>query len=210
MVILSCITMFADSTTKYNVCQWISGCLNFASTVYKVMWMLGCIYRIQHNGEITTGRVLHTGCNVKTADSQTVLLILNRTCTDGNVREEIFYISPVLRVKHFVCTGKTTLSDRTDVHFTHSNETFYHIRCFFRVWLGCDTFVTFACCTRFVCVNTRNDDQLIFDIFLDFCEAADIVANRIFIVRGTWSDDNKKTGILSGDDIGNHSITLLL
>ena len=68
--------------------------------------MLGSINGVEHNGKVTAGWIFHSGCNIKTADGKTVLLVFNRTCTDRNVGEQVFYISPVFRIKHFVCTGE--------------------------------------------------------------------------------------------------------
>ena len=55
-------------------------------------------------------------------------------------------------------------------------------------------------------VITRNDDQTVGNILLDFCEAADIITDSVLTVCGTRSDDNEKTVIFSGDNVGDHSI----
>ena len=92
------------------------------------------------------------------------------------------------------------------MHFTHGNQTFDHVRRFFRIRLGGDTLIALAGSTRLICINTRNDDQTVGNILLDFCEAADIITDSVLPVCGTRSDDNEKTVIFSGDNVGDHSI----
>ena len=55
-----------------------------------------------------------------------------------------------------------------------------------------DTFIAFSCGTGFVGVNPGNDNEAVRYLFLYFAQAADIVADRIFIVSGTWADDYQK------------------
>ena len=74
---------FVYCTTQNNVGEWVAGRVNFPSAMYKMMWMLCSVYRIQHNREVTTGRILHTASYIKTTDGQTMLLIFNRTGADG-------------------------------------------------------------------------------------------------------------------------------
>ena len=82
--------------------------------------------------DLDTGvRMAYYECGPK--DGKTVLLIFNRTCTDRNVGEQVFYISPVFRVKHFVCTGETAFFNGTDVHFAHGDQSLNHVRRFFRI-----------------------------------------------------------------------------
>ena len=156
VIILGGIAVLADCTAKNHVSQRISGCLHLVSAINEMMRMLCRVYRIEHNRKITTGRIFHSGSDIKTTDRQTMLLIFYRTCSDGNVGEKILDISPVFRVKHFIGTGKTAFFDCANVHFTHGDQTLDHIRSFFRIWLGSNTFVAFAGCTWFVGVNTRN------------------------------------------------------
>ncbi len=50
--------------------------------------------------------------------------------------------------------------------------------------------------------------SLIFDIFLDGSETADIIAYRIFVVCRTRSDDDKKTVVKTFDHIADLCVTL--
>ena len=51
----------------------------------KMMWVLCCINRIEHDRKITTCRVFHTACHIEAADGETMLLILNRTSTNCDI-----------------------------------------------------------------------------------------------------------------------------
>ena len=82
VVVRGRVAMFADCTAKYYVSKWVSCCLHFTSAVYEMMWMLCCIYRVKHNGEISTGRIFHSAGYVKTTGCKSVLLIFHRTGTD--------------------------------------------------------------------------------------------------------------------------------
>ena len=121
-----------------------------------------------------------------------MLLIFYGTCTYSDIRENVGKVTVVFRIKHFICTGETTFLDGVDVHLTDGNQTGKHIRSFFRIWLVNHTLVTFACCTWFICINSRNDQNFIFDFFLNFAETEKIVTYSIFVVRRTRSDDGKK------------------
>lgn len=59
-------------------------------------------------------------------------------------------------------------------------------------------------------VYTWDDDQLVFDIFLNGSETADIIAYRIFVVCRTRSDDDKKTVVKTFDHIADLCVTLFL
>lgn len=119
-----------------------------------------------------------------------MLLVFYRTCTDSNVGEQVVNVTPVFRIKHFVGRGQTTFFNGTDVQLTHCNQSGNHIRSFLRVRLGSNTFIAFAGCSWLIGVDTRDNNQTVFDIFCNFGQAADVVADRFFAVSGTRSDDN--------------------
>ena len=157
MVVGNSFSVFVYSTTKNGMCQLISSSFNFPSPVDKCMASLSCNNRVQHNTEVTTCRILHSRRNIHTADSETVLLILNRTCSYSNIGKKIGKVTPVLWVKHLVRTGKSALLNSADVHFTDGNKTGKHIRFFLRIWLVYHSFITLSGSTGFICINTRND-----------------------------------------------------
>ena len=98
MVVGNVGTMLVGSTTQHGVSQIISMGIYFPAGINKGMGMLCCIYGIQHYGEISAGWILHPCRYIKTADGQTVLLILYGTGADCHIGEDVGYITPVLRV----------------------------------------------------------------------------------------------------------------
>ena len=119
-----------------------------------------------------------------------MLLILYRTCTDCNIRENIRDIWPVLRIKHLVCCKQMCLGNRTQMHFTHCDDTIVKIRFLLRIRLMNNSFVALSCCTWLVGIDTRDDQDLIRYLILYLCETVYIITDRIFVICGTWSDDH--------------------
>ena len=170
MIVRDCLTMFVYSATKNSMGKRIAGCLYFPASVNKAVCTLSCNDGIQHNAVVTAGWVLHTSRNIHTADSQSVLLVLYRTCTYSNVGEQVRKVTVVLRVKHLISACKTALADSTHMHFTDSDQTCKKVWFFLRIRLMDHSLVSFTCCTRFVCVNTRDDENFVLDLFLYFAK----------------------------------------
>ena len=141
--------MLADSAAQNNMGQRISGGFHLIAPVNKMMRMLGGINGIQHNGEITTGRILHAGRDIHTADYQTMLLILNRAGTDGHIGENIVQISPVFRIKHLIGSRKAGRLYRMHMHFPKCNQSMQKIRFFLGIRLVKNSLIAFSGCTRF-------------------------------------------------------------
>ena len=192
MIVWHCLTMFIDRTTQNCMCERISICLHLPASVDETMRSLSCNNRIYHNTEITAGRIFHSGRDIHTADSQTMLLILNRTCTYCNVGKDVGEITVVLRIEHLICAGKSTFLDCMNMHFADSNQSCEHVRSFLRVRLMDHTLVSLTGSTRFIGVNTWNDQNFVFDLFLDLAETQKIVTDSIFIVSRAWTDDCEK------------------
>ena len=85
MVVGDIVAMFVDSTPQDGVCQLVAGRGDLPSSVYKGVWMLCGVYGVQHDRQISAGRIFHAGRNIKAADGQAVLLIFYRTGTDGYI-----------------------------------------------------------------------------------------------------------------------------
>ena len=209
MVVRDGNTAFVYCTTQNDMGERVTGCVNFPSAVYKMMRMLCSVYRVQHNRKVTTGRIFHTAGNIKTADGQTMLLILNRTCTDGYIGEQIIDVIPVFRVKHLICCRQTGFFDSAQMQFTNSDQSCNHIRFCLRIRLCGNSFVSFTGSTWFVCIDTWNDDQFVFGLLIDFGKSVDVIHNRFFLVSGAGSDDNKEFVGFPAQNTGNLRITLL-
>ena len=85
VIVRNIVSMFASSTTEDDMRIWITRGFYFVATMYEVVRLLCSIYRVEHYREITTSRVFHAGCYVKSAYSKTMLLIFNGTSTDCNI-----------------------------------------------------------------------------------------------------------------------------
>ena len=208
VIVRKYLSVLVDSTAEYGVSKGVAGGVDIPSSVNKGVSMLSSNNRVEHYGHITAGRVLHTCRYVKTADGHTMLLILYGTGTDCHIRKQICQIPPVFRIEHLICCGKSGLLNVADVKFTDGNETFQKVRCCFRVRLMNHSLVSFTGRSRLVGVDTRNDDTFVFDLLLNRNQAVQIIHNSCLVVSGTWSDDNQKTVVFSGDNIGDFFISL--
>ena len=86
MIVRHISSEFVHITTQNRMCVRIAGRFHFPSTIQEHMTMLCGDDRIHHDRNISAGRVLHTCRDANAAGGQTVLLVFDRTGTDGNVR----------------------------------------------------------------------------------------------------------------------------
>ena len=106
MVVRLALTVLVHCTAEDCVSVRIAIRVNLPAAENEGMTMLRGHDGVQHNRIITTGGILHAGADIHTADSQTVLLIFHRTGTDCHIGEQIGKIAVVLRIKHFIGSGK--------------------------------------------------------------------------------------------------------
>ena len=132
---------------------------------------------VQHNGQVAAGRIFHTCGNVKAADHNAVLLVFNGSGADGHIGENVRYIAPVFRIKHFICGGEIGFLNGMDQHFSHGDQTCKKICSLFRIGLVNDALVTVAGGSRFVGVDPGDQDQLVPYFFIDLGKAGNIVAD---------------------------------
>ena len=103
------------------------------------------------------------------------------------------YLEPVsythLRIQHFVCRSQISLFYYTHMHFTHGDQAVQQVRLSFRVRLMNDTFVAFTCGTRFVGIDTRDDDQFVGYFVGNLCQTVIVLQNSVFVVCGARSYD---------------------
>ena len=208
MIVGNGVSVFVDSTSKNGVSQRVSGSLHFPVPVNKVLFYLCSYHGVQHNGEISTGRILHAGRDIHTADYQTVLLILNRAGSNGHIGENIVQISPVFRIKHLIGSRKSGRLYRMHMHFTKRDQSMQKIRFFLGIRLMKNSLIAFSGCTRFVGIDPGNQNQFICNFFLHTCKTFNIFTDRFFIICGTWTDNNNKFVGFSGENFTDHSIPL--
>ena len=202
------ISVFVGRTAENGVCQRVSACLYFPGTVNKGVGALCGDDGVNHNGKVTAGRVFHAGRNVDAGNGQAVLLIFYGTCADSNVGENIGQIAPVGWIQHLVCRSQIGLLDHAHMHFTHGNQSVQQVRFSFRVRLMNDTFVAFTCGTRFVGIDTWDDDQFVGYFVGNLCQTVIVLQNSVFVVCGARSYDNKKFIGIPGKDFCDFSVTL--
>ena len=141
--------------------KFITGSLYLPASVNETMSALCCNNWVKHNCKVTAGRVLHTCWNFHTADSKAMLLILYGTCTYCYIRKQVGKITIVLWIKHFICACHSTGLNCMNMHFTDCNKTFEKVWLFFGIRLVNHTLIAFSCCSRLICVNTWNNQNLV-------------------------------------------------
>ena len=139
------------------MCQIVSGCLNITTAIDEMMRMLGSSNGIQHNREITAGRILHTNRYIHSAGGKTMLLVFDRTCTDCFIGEDIIEVTSVFRVKHFISRGKSCFLHYAHMHLANCDDSGKKIRCLVRIRLMKHSLVAVSCSTWFIGINTRNN-----------------------------------------------------
>ena len=159
--------------------------------------MLSCYTGIHHNVVVTTCRILHTYRNIHSTCGKSVLLILNRTCAYGNVREDIIYILPVFWIKHLISSGESCLPDSSYMHFSDGVKALEHVWCLCRIRLMEHSFVTITSSSWLVSIYTWNDQYLILNFICNLCKTILIIANSILIICWTRSDDKYKSVIIA-------------
>lgn len=92
------------------------------------------------------------------------------------------------RIEHLIGTCKTIVLNNTEMHLADCDDPSIKIRRFIRDRLMEHSFIPLPCCTRFICVNTRNDHQFIFHLLIHSRKATYILTHCIFIVRRTRTD----------------------
>ena len=70
-----------------------------------------------------------------------------------------------------------------------------------------DSLVTLSGCSRFVGINSRNQDQFVRYLFLYSGQTVDIFTNCLFVICGTRSDDNQKLVGFSGKYFTDHLVS---
>ena len=93
----------------------------------------------------------------------------------------------ILRIEHLVGAGETSLVERPHVQFPDGDESLEDVRAGVRIRLMQHSLVSGTGSTRLVGIDTGYDDNLVRHLVLDRTEAADIIDNRVFVVRGAWA-----------------------
>src|SRR5699024_296110 len=138
---------------------------------------------------------------------QSVLLIFNRSCSYSLIGENVIEVASVFRIKHFLGSGESADFDGMQMKFPDSDQAFQKVWLFVRFRLMQHAFVSFSCCSWFVRIDPRDQNQFVFDFFVESGEPFYVFADCIFVICGAWSDDNKKFIGIPGEYILNLSIS---
>ena len=104
--------------------------------------------------------------------------------------EPFFPDSRFVGIEHFIGSAEAGFGQRTDVHMAHRDQTVQEILFFFRVGLMNNTLVAVAGGTGLIGVNSRNQDQAVGYLVVDFCKTVDIIADRILVICRAGTDDD--------------------
>ncbi len=173
-----------------GVGEGVAVSLDLPSTVHEGVASLGGDAGIEHDAVRAAGGVLHAAGDIDAADGQAVLLVLYGAGTHCHVGQDIGNVGPVFRIEHFVCREEMGFRDGAQMHLSHGDEALGQIRGFFGVRLVYDAFVALPGGSGLIGIDAGDDDNLILHLFLHLCQSADVVADRIFVVRGTGTDND--------------------
>ena len=190
MIVGNVASVLARRAAQDGVGEVVAVCLHFIAAVDESVRMLCGINGVQHNGEVTAGGVLHARRKIKAANRQTVLLILYAAGADCHIGQNIGYIAPVFGIEHFIGSAEAGFGQRADVHMAHRDQTVQEILFFFGVGLMNNTLVAVAGGTGLIGVNSRNQDQAVGYLVVDFCKTVDIIADRILVICRAGTDDD--------------------
>ena len=189
--------------TKDCVGIWVTCGLYLPSTVEEHVGGLACLDSVHHNADVATGGVLHTNGNVKAAGSKSVLLVLNRSCTNCNVGEKVGKVSVILRVKHLVCTAKSCFVDSTHVNMSDSENSLKHVGVSIGVGLVKHTLVALTCGSGLVGVDSGDDKYLILHLLLHLTKLVYIIKNGILSVGRAGAYDKGELVVFTRENLVN-------
>ena len=189
MVVRDIVAVFIDSTAENSMSQRIAGCFDFPASVDKHLRALGSFNGIKHDGDIAAHRVLHTTWDADTAACKTMNLVFYGTGTYSYITEQVREVAVILRVEHFIRTGKAGFFDGSCVELADGDQAFQKIRLLLGIRLVEHALVAFACCTWFIGIDTRYHNNFVSNLLLNPCQTVDIFHNRLFTVCGAWADN---------------------
>ena len=113
-----------------------------------------------------------------------MLLIFDRSRTDGNVRQNVGQISVIFGIQHLVGARKARLAHNLEVEQTYRYKSFLHIGTVLGVGLMEHTHISLARRSRLVCVKAGHYEYFVGDLVLHFAEPINIIHDRVFAIGG--------------------------
>ena len=174
----------------------------FPAAIDKRMAVLSCGDAIQHNGEVAAGGVFHANGDIQRAGCQAMVLVFHRTRAHGNVAQQIVQVLIVVAVQHFVGADESGFGDGAHVQIADGHNAFEHVGLGLGVGLVQHAFVAQARGARFVCVDARNEVDLVGHFFLKLCQAAQVIKHAVFAVGRARPNDKQQAVVVAGEDVG--------
>ncbi len=159
------------------------------------MAVLGGVDRIHHDGQVTAGGVLHAHGHGDTGAGEPVLLVLHGPGSHGHIGQHIVQVLVILGVEHFVGAGEAGLPEHPHMELPDGNQPLEHIRGGVGVRLVEHTLVARTGGPGLVGVDPRDDEQLVFHLFLDGDQTGDIIQNAVLPVGRAGADDQGQTAV---------------
>ena len=181
--------------------QRVPLCADFPATEEEVLRMLGRFNRIEHDRNIAGCRILHAHRNADATGDHAMELVFDGPGADGCIGQEVRQVAEDFRIEDFFGTGKARFADDAGIHFTDGDDAAQHVFLAFRVGLVEHAFVADADSTRFAGIDARNDENFIFDLFLDFDQAVDIIEDGRFVIGRAGPDDEQETVVFPCQDV---------
>ena len=179
----------------------ISCGVDFPAVEEEVLLILRGFDGVHHDGEVAGGRILHADRDTGAAGDHAVKLILDGTCADRAVGEEVGEVAVVFRIEDLFSAGEAGLFDDVDVHAADGLDAFHHVFIAFGVRLVEHAFVAFADGSRLIRVDSGHDEELVLHFICDFCKARAVVEGGRLIVCRAGADDEEKSVVFAGHDV---------
>lgn len=130
MVVRDIVAVFIDSTAENSMGQWIAGCFDFPASVDKHLRALGASMELSMT-EISPliGFFIPHGMP-DTAACETVNLVFYGAGAYSYITEQVREIAVILRVEHFIGTGKPGFFDSSCVELADGDQASRRSGCF--------------------------------------------------------------------------------
>ena len=158
--------------------------------VVLMVGVLGGLDGVHHHRQVAAGGIFHAHGNVQAAGDEAVLLVLHRAGADGRVGKDVREVIVILRVQQLICAGKARLLQHLHVHFADGDEAVEQVRLAVGIRLVKHALVAVAGGTGLVGVDSRNQDQAVRYLVVDFCKTVDIIADRILVICRAGTDND--------------------
>ena len=183
------LAMLRLGATQDRMGIWISVRLHLPLTEDEIMGMLSRIDRVQHDAEVTGGRILHTGRYIDAGRHEAVLLVLHRTCADSHIAHDITEVAQIIRIQHLIRGTEAGLAEYLHVQAADRADPGEHIGPLLRVRLMQHALIALTRRTWLVRIDTWHDHDLILHLVRNLLQAIAVLEYRIRMICRTWSDN---------------------